>query len=569
MGIDLFEINEYDFENSKIKNKFIRSSNAEWFGFADSSVTSQEEIAQIIDDAPFLTEYDAIVFASGSVDGEAGVLELLGYPQSVIYGFCVRRNVLLKTGSFNELLIGNTNYEFLLRVAEAGKLYVVSSDAAKEAIWNVETMAYIVRRYMGDLKFIGMLDEVFLHFVKTAESVTALEEFNRKLGMLLADPTEYEKIEADTAPFFVLVGGDTCVGVLAGFAKSLADELVSLGQAVISSDGKYGDYNTVSTQVLLKRNYKAIIGIQAKALENDVFKAVKGKKVQFWLDDPAFFVAFFSNHSKDTYVLCQDANYAKYIREYYGIPNALHFPPGGKVVENLPSEKIYDVVFVGSYEPIIDKPFEDVTWREFYEYMLQCPNSTFEQGMRAYNRMKGTVCSDEEIVQILFEMKDVCQAVKNFDRHKVVEKILVAGIKLHVFSDSWNMYNGAGKDNLIIHPTVYDEEPFRVWSQAKIGLNIMRGHKAGMTERIANIMLCGTCCVSDDTTYLTENFADGEEIVLFKRTELNELPVKIKYFLSHDEEREWIAVNGRKKAMEEHTWRRRAEELLTLLSAND
>ena len=122
---------------------------------------------------------------------------------------------------------------------------------------------------------------------------------------------------------------------------------------------------------------------------------------------------------------------------------------------------------------------------------------------------------------------------------------------------------------MIIHPAVYDKEPFKVWAQAKIGLNIMRGHKAGMTERIANIMLCKTCCLSDETTYLTEHFTDGEDIVLYKRTEPDALPEKIKYLLEHDEEREFIARNGRQKAMKEHTWKRRAEDLLRLLNTKE
>jgi len=569
MDINIFEIDNSNFENSKLKNKYIRESTKEWIGYADASVTSKEEIIQILEENDFLSDYDAIVFASNCVDGEAGVMELLACPQNVIFGFCVRRDILVKTGSFNELLDGNTNYEFLLRVAEIGNVYVVSCDAAKEPFFDARTMAYIVRRYMVFLKTIGMLDEVFLQYIKMAGYHNVSGEFNTWMNEFLADSLEYTNLVEDTAPFLVLVGDNTCAGVLAGFSRDLADELAALGQAVISTDGRYGDYEHISTQVLLEQNYKAIIGMQAKALESDVFNEMKGKKVQFWFDDPTFFVPFFKNHSKETYVLCQDANYAEYIRKHYDIPNAMHFPPGGRIVDNIPTEKIYDLVFVGSYEPVIEKPFEDTAKREYYEYMLKHPNDTFEQGMLALNEEKGIGCGTEEMVQLLFEWKDVCLAVKNRERHNVIEKILSAGIQLHVFSENWELYQGIGKEYLIIHPTVYDEEPFKVWAQAKIGLNIMRGHKAGMTERIANIMLCGTCCLSDETTYLTEYFTDGEDIVLYKRTDLDELPKKIKYLLEHDDKREEIARNGQKKARKEHVWRKRAEDLLELLNTKE
>lgn len=567
MDIDIFEIDNSNFENSKLKNKYIRESMEEWIGYADVSVTAKEEIIHILKENDFLYDYDAIVFASDCVDGEVTLEELLECPQSVIFGFCIRRGIVVKTGSFNELLDGNTNYEFLLRVAEAGNMYVVSCKADKEPVLDARTLAYIVRKYMVLLKTRGVLDEVFMQFVKLAENYNVLDTFNLCLKDFLADSVEYTKLVENTAPFLILVGDNTCAGVLAGFSRDLADELVVLGQAVISTDGRYGDYDHVSTQTLLEQNYKAIIGMQAKALESDAFKEMKGKKVQFWFDDPTFFVPFFKDHSRDTYVLCQDANYAEYIRKHYDIPNAMHFPPGGRIVDNLPTEKIYDLVFVGSYEPIIESPFEDAGKREFYEYMLKRQDATFEQGMLEFYKEKGIVFDAEEMVQQLFEWKDVCLAVKNRERHNVIEKILSAGIQLHVFSENWELYQGIGKEYLIIHPTVYEEEPFKVWAQAKIGLNIMRGHKAGMTERIANIMLCGTCCLSDETIYLTEHFTDGEDIVLYKRTDLDELPKKIKYLLEHDDKREEIARNGQEKAKKEHNWRKRAEDLLGLLNA--
>ena len=120
-------------------------------------------------------------------------------------------------------------------------------------------------------------------------------------------------------------------------------------------------------------------------------------------------------------------------------------------------------------------------------------------------------------------------------------------------------------ENLIIHPKVMAEESLQIWAQAKIGLNIMNGHKAGMTERIANIMLSGACCLSDETSYLKEHFADGEDIVLFRADYLDGLVDKIRYLLQNDEVREKIASNGKEKALREHTWRKRTEELLELI----
>jgi spore maturation protein CgeB len=92
----------------------------------------------------------------------------------------------------------------------------------------------------------------------------------------------------------------------------------------------------------------------------------------------------------------------------------------------------------------------------------------------------------------------------------------------------------------------------------------MSWHKAGMTERIANIMLSGAVCISDETTYLRDNFIEDEEIVLFKLDKLEELPGKINRLLEDDALRKQISKNAYEKAKREHTWEKRAQELLEL-----
>lgn len=562
---ECYEIGKDDFDSAKKKNKYIRSSDAEWIGFADSSITGKEEVCQILDENPFLQDYDAVVFGKDCFDGEITLLDLLECPQSIIYAFCFKREILVKTGSFNELLQSGTNYEFLLRVAEVGRVYFVSCDADKEWETDAYTMAYIMRRYMPFLKESGRLNEVFLRVVELAGRYGIAEQYNNTMNLLLNDTKEYEKLVENTAPFLVFVGTDICAGVITEFANSLADELVGLGQAVITNNNRYGNYNEIPTERLMSQKYKAIVGFQAPAMGKEIIRKMNGRRIQFLLDNPAFLKDFFQEGAKETYFLCQDGYYAEYIREYYTCPHAVQFPPGGTIVKKLPEEKIYDITFVGNYEMVSECPYTDDYEKGYYEYMLEHPDNTFEQGLYDYGQILGIEYSKAEIRERLADMKNLCLNILHRDRHVVIEEILSAGIQLHVFSDNWNMYDGKCKENLIIHPMIFGEEPYHVWAQSKIGLNIMRGHKAGMTERIANIMLCGACCLSDETVYLNDNFIDGEDIVLFSRKDLNALPEKIKYLLAHDEERERIAREGQKKALAEHTWRTRAEELLTLL----
>lgn len=563
--IDIFELNIEDFENSETKNAFIHSSESEWIGFVDASVTNQEEVWNILEENPFLMDYDVILMGKDVPLGSCDVFDILKCTTSTIYTLCFRRDLLVQIGSFNRFLTQNGNYEFLLRAAMSGSIYSIPCDADKSSCFHPLTMAYIVRHYMKMLRENGRLDEIFLHFVHIATKLDMAEEFTKALNIFLNDEAEYEKIASDTAPCLIFVSNENCYGVVVGFANSLADELVRFGQAVITTNDRYGNYHKLPTNTLLTQNYKAIIGFQSPALESETFQTMKGQRYQFWFDNPVFSIDFFRRTSKQTHILCQDAGYARFIREHYGIKNVMQFPPAGECIE-ITGEKIYDLVFVGSYISLPRANYEDDFHREFYQYMLTHSACTFEQGIRNLWQKHNVRYDESKFMQQLEELRDVCFDLLQTYRHSIVESVLGAGIKLHVFGDSWKHYQGKGYENLIFHPQVIGEEALHIYSRAKIGLNIMNWHKDGMTERIANIMLCGTCCLSDETSYLKEHFQDGRDIVLYHGDAPEQLPDTIRYLLTHDEEREQIALNGREKARREHTWQKRAEELLEIIT---
>lgn len=566
-GISIFELNKEDFENSKVKNTFIQSSESEWIGFVDLSVTNKKELYHILEENLFLMDYDVILFGMDIPVGECDIFTMLKYPQNTIYALCFRKDLLIHTGCYNRFLAENNNYEFLLRLALKGRVYSIPCKAEKSTQFHPITMAYIIRHYMQMLKENNRLDETFLHFVHIAKQLGMADEFHKAMNTFLEDITEYRRITSDTAPCLIFVGDETCYGVVADFANLLADEFVRLGQAVITTNDRYGDYNKLPLEILLNQNYKAIIGFQSPALESDTFQQMTGNRYQFWFDNPIFSSDFFHKTSKQTHILCQDADYARFIRMHFGLENSVQFPPAGEDIGIKQDERdeIYDLVFIGSYISLPKANYEDDFCLKFHQYMLSHTECTVEQGIRNLWQAQGVEYDEQKFMQHIEKLQPVCFELLQNYRHRVVESILSAGIKLHVFGDSWKKYQGAGYENLIFHPQVIGEEALHVWGQSKIGLNIMNGHKDGMTERIANIMLSGACCLSDETSYLKEHFQDGEDIVLYRANDLEQLPNKIRYLLQHKEERERIARAGREKALREHTWHKRAEVLLELI----
>ena len=172
--------------------------------------------------------------------------------------------------------------------------------------------------------------------------------------------------------------------------------------------------------------------------------------------------------------------------------------------------------------------------------------------------------TDEEFVEKMYAVRRVIYGAMHYYRHRVIETILQAGIRLDVFGDSWTHCPLRKYPNLICHPGVTVEEGLHVWRQSRMSLNVMSWHKSGFTERMAGIMMAGAVLVTDNTGYLPGRY-DENDMIIFDLEYLEELPGKIKNVLGDEEKRCRMEESGREKTRREHTWDKRAEQFLELL----
>ena len=336
--------------------------------------------------------------------------------------------------------------------------------------------------------------------------------------------------------------------------------MIRQGEAVVKVGGWFSEYEKLQNICV-----KGVVGFQAKALGIDFFKNMRGPKFQFWLDYPLYSRKSFENITEDYYFLCQDENYAVLMRDYYHVQNAIQFPPAGKECLKGKQEKCYDIVFIGTYFETDEDQLSNEE-RIFYDYMIVHPVLTFEQGLKELLIQNGKSITREEFADLMISLKPACRSVIGYFRTRVISVILEAGFTVHVYGNSWENYQGPGKERLAIHPQVTVEESLQELAKARIGLNIMSWHKAGMTERVANIMLSGAVCVTEETAYIKDHMRDGEEVVCFTLDQLADLPGKIRKLLEDPQKREKIADNAYEKALKEHTWERRAQQLAELAS---
>ncbi|MCM1112028.1 MAG: DUF4422 domain-containing protein [Muribaculum sp.] len=522
----------------------------------------------------------------------AEVFGLIGIPvEAMVFAKALVRDC----GAFHPGLPALIDLEFLCRLARqtggsmleglAEEAEGVEADGGESIgrrdVADAETAyacAYLMRLHAPDLG--EMADPVFRLLSDTMAEWGIGNAFAAGMQFLLSDEEAFERLARQTAPFIVLRGDDTCGGVLQNFADDLCDALADHGQAVIEMGEGFMQHERLYHMIC-----KGVVGFQSKALEIDFFRQIRGPKFQFWFDNPLHFEGVLRSLPEEYYILCQDAGYAASIREYYQTPHAIQFPPGGRMPRKAAQrtsdegcagqyaahrlcseERPYELVFVGSC-------FEDAVGelsgveREFYDYMLEHPCETFEEGAWELLRRRGEEPDKQEFARFNYSLKAACRAVIGHFRNLAVSTILQAGFQVEVYGESWKRYAGGGRENLRIHPQATVEESLQELSKAKVGLNIMSWHKAGMTERIANIMLSGAVCLTEETAYVREHLCQcGEdaEVVCFRLDKLEKLPKIVGGLLEDGERRERIAERGYRRAMAEYTWAKRAEELIDL-----
>lgn len=101
----------------------------------------------------------------------------------------------------------------------------------------------------------------------------------------------------------------------------------------------------------------------------------------------------------------------------------------------------------------------------------------------------------------------------------------------------------------------------KVFYVSKINLNITsRSIESGIPQRIWDIMAVGGFCLTNYQPEIEMYFEIGKDLEVYHN--LRELEEKVEYYLTHEEERIRIAINGYKKVRSMHTLMKRIDKML-------
>ena len=113
--------------------------------------------------------------------------------------------------------------------------------------------------------------------------------------------------------------------------------------------------------------------------------------------------------------------------------------------------------------------------------------------------------------------------------------------------------------------SVMEIEKSKAFNAARIVLNTFQGEVFGVNQRLFEIAGCGGFQLCEYRDEIKEFFEPGREIVTFDS--IADLMEKIGYYLAHPEERQAIADAAYARAHREHTFQKRLETMLEIISA--
>lgn len=508
----------------------------------------------------------------------------------------VDKELIRQAGGVNEGLPAKRKYECILRIAkempvvfvedfveeQADSFIMLDDDMHSKQGWKTD--CYVIGKYSELLVQYNVFDAAIAGVLEEASQHNRYEETIAFLEKMIGRTDAYHAIDSVTQPILIYKGDDVCHNVLTIFAEQFGEALERYGCKV-----EYFDVSQMPIEELLQyqgRYFKAIIGVQSYLFSvkmkdeiHYLHEYIHGPKFNFIFDHPVWMKKHLEHRYEDFYVLTHDMDYVSFVEKYFE-RKAYLFPPAGMQSNpinghmNLDTgeQRIYDLTFVGTYGDFMQEILlihgmerkQRFLANRFLLMMRKNPNLSSEEALKRTLEYYHENISDAEFVELFFSMRRVIYCVMHYYRYKIVKEILESGIQLDVFGDSWYHCPLKVYPNLICHPNVTVEESLRIWQQSKLSLNIMSWHKAGFTERMANIMLAGAVLVTDNTRYLEQECLE-DEMIVFDLKEYKHLPERIKYYLLHDEVREEMAISGMKKTLQKHTWDNRAEKFLNLL----
>lgn len=299
------------------------------------------------------------------------------------------------------------------------------------------------------------------------------------------------------------------------------------------------------------------------------------------VDHPLCYHRFIENRPQNYVQLCIDRNHIRYMNRFFPEVVCHEFLPlGGTSITGahyLPiRERPLDISFTGNYVPLsVTEKYIHQNGSEYAAFyqgligkMIREPERTLEDAAEEHIRTEMGGATAAELKDAMANLIFIDVHIRNMVRGHVIKALAENGIKIHVFGRGWDSLECRGHENIIEEGPKDSLECLKCISQSKLSLNVMPWFKDGAHDRIFNSMLNGAVCVTDSSVYLDSILEDDTNVIKYSLYHGDEQVERITALLRDTDKMQQIADKGFLLASENHTWEKRAEQLLPILEAS-
>ncbi|MBA3815167.1 MAG: glycosyltransferase family 1 protein [Parachlamydiaceae bacterium] len=232
--------------------------------------------------------------------------------------------------------------------------------------------------------------------------------------------------------------------------------------------------------------------------------------------------------------------------------------------------KIYDVVMLATF---VDCEHRREEWKEKFPIdicrsMQEAVELTLGDEQTSYifalEQTLGGHFKNIDLNLLQSIISEVELYIKGRDKLDLLQSI--SDCPVHIFGDSLDCKNWAefsqSYPNIVVHPGVTFLEALEIMKRTKILLNTSIKNKRGAHERFFSGAAAGAVVVTNDNAYMREHFVDGKELILYRRSDVNDLNLQIHDLLNDEPRRIEMSKQARIKVLAHHTWDHRVAQLL-------
>ncbi len=292
------------------------------------------------------------------------------------------------------------------------------------------------------------------------------------------------------------------------------------------------------------------------------------------VDAPVHYTSTIDSYaSPRSFFLCVDNDHPYYIDRFWSYIPAAFLPHAAWNYEPVApdSSRHTDIIYAGSLSVTTLDHIPDVGMGEFntvdlvndvYNELINNPNQSAEAVIERWLNSHNLYYDNERLKNIFLNLIHITGAVTSYFRIKQVETLVKSGFKVNVYGDRWNTLASINHPNYIYNGRIAPTQVFEKMADSRIILNSMPWFKAGSHERIFNGMLAGGVVFSDYSAYLDNAFVNGEDLIMYDLSDIEQLPQYVETVLSDREYAYTLALNGQRKVLANHTFVNRAVEII-------